>query len=209
VLEPNWEIWEQFMTKGSGNPHFGALDVYDNWAFVPIQDPHGIWRIRLDGSEQHFHEPSAKPDGNMFPWCAIHPVTGRLYTSSYDSPSFLCAYERRTLDYLPQDDISLQKATIPLDRVQGAAFTPRGRIILVRCDDNAMFCYSGLNGYCFGSTTLGNFGSFASEVEDVAVGPWQLNSISTPVHILELDNDIDNTDDFYLHSYSVPDPARL
>lgn len=145
----------------------------------------------------------------MFPWCAIHPVTGRLYTSSYDSPSFVRAYERMTLNYLPQDDIPLQKATMLLDCVQGGTFTPRGRIILARCYDNAVFCYSGLNGHFFGSKELGDFGSFASEVEDVTVRPWQLNNVSTPVHILELDNDIEDTDDFYLHSYSVPDPNRL
>ena len=175
---------------------------------MPLQNPHGIWRIRLDGSEQAFRKPSATIDGNMFPWCAIHLVTGRLYTSSYDTPSFLRAYERMTLKYLPEDDIPLQKVSMSLDRVQGGTFSPRGRLILVRSDDNALFCYSGLSGHCFSAKKLGDFDSSSSEVEDVVVAPWQINNIPTPVHILELDNDA-GTDDFYLHSYAVAAPDRL
>jgi hypothetical protein len=208
ALKPSAQIWRQLIAGGDGNPHFGALDVHDGWVFVPIQKPHGIWRIRLDGSEQAFHKPSAMPDSNMFPWCAIHPVTGLLYTSSYDAPSFLHAYERMTLNHMPEDKIPLQKISMFLDRVQGAAFSPRGRLILVRSDYNAVFCYSGLNGHCFGAKKLGDFGSSFSEVEDVVVASWQINNVRTPVHILELDNDLD-TDDFYLHSYAVPVPDQL
>jgi hypothetical protein len=208
-LAPTAKIWQQMQSTGYTDQHFGALAINDGWAFVPIQHPHGIWRTRLDGSQQSFYTPDITPDGNMFPWCAIHPVTGRLYTSSYDSPSFVRAYDAMTLKYTKEDDIRLQKISMFVDRVQGAVFSPRGRLILVRSGYNAVFSYSGLNGHCFGSRQLGDFGHSGSEVEAVVVTPWQINRVPTPVHILELDNDLVDPDDFHLHSYSVPKPAQI
>ena len=140
------------------SPHFGAPDFFEGWIHVPVQGPHGVWRFRVDGTEQAWRKADELPDGNLFPWCGIHPVTGVLYTINYGAPKTLFAYDRQSLDRRPADDVALEPAPIHLDRVQGGVFTKRGRLILVRSDYNAVFCYSSLNGHCFGAKRLGDFG---------------------------------------------------
>jgi hypothetical protein len=193
---------------GDYDPHFGALAFHAGTLFVPIQKPWGIWRIDLSNGAQTWTRASVMPDENMFPWCAVHPVTGILYTCTYDYPQALRAYDRDTLAYRPQDDIPLSSGPMDLDHVQGGVFTDRGRVILVRYDFNAVFCFSSLNGYCFGAKRTGGFGSTSSELEAVVVRDWQINGIATPVHLLELDGDWDG-DDLYLHSFSIPHPSQL
>jgi hypothetical protein len=79
----------------------------------------------------------------------------------------------------------------------------------VRSDFNAVFCFSSLNGHCFGARQLGDFGSGGSEVESVRLRSWKFAGIPAQVHILELDNDWPSKDDFYLHSFQLPYPERL
>lgn len=191
--------------------HFGAPAYYDGWIYVPIQKPYGIWRFTTDDKVHEWHKARALPEENMFPWCAIHPVTGLFYTCNYDKPNFLRAYDRNTLAYLPQHDIRLGQTPLSLDKVQGGVFTSHGRVIIVRCDFNAVFCFSALNGYCFGAKRLGDFESAGSEVESVTVRPWRFGDRVALVHIMELDNDWQpgETDDLYLHSFSMPNPDCL
>jgi hypothetical protein len=140
----------------------------------------------------------------MFPWCAIHPVTGVLYTSNYgEHPFELNAYDRDTVVYRKGDNIRLGSRPLDIDRIQGAAFTKHGRVILVRYDFGAVFCFSSLNGHCFGAKEIDDY----DEPEAVVLRTWHLEGATTHVHILELANDIE--DDCYLHSYAIPDPARL
>lgn len=198
----------------SWNPHFGAPTHHDGWILIPIQGPRGIWRFRTDGSGGVWRKAADLPEDDLFPWCAVHPVTGILYTSNYDTPTIetpkkIYAYDRLTLTRLAGDDITLGPAPIFVDRVQGGTFTLHGKLILVRSDYNAVFCFSSLNGHCFGAAKLGDFGSDGSEVESVTVRSWQLDGVHAQVHISELDNDLPSEDDFYLHSFQVPDPTRL
>jgi hypothetical protein len=46
-------------------------------------------------------------------------------------------------------------------------------------------------------------------VEGVTVRPWQFDGTQATVHVTELDNDLTSKDDVYLHSYWVPEPARI
>jgi hypothetical protein len=132
-----------------------------------------------------------------------------LYTCNFDTPDRLLAYERESLGRRPADDIRLGASPIYVDRIQGGVFTAHGRVILTRSDYNAVFCFSSLNGHCFGAKKLGDFGSDGSEVEGVAVRAWQFDGTRAEVHILELDNDVVSGDDFYLHSFQVADPGGL
>ena len=104
----------------------------------------------------------------------------------------------------PEHNIGLGSTPIDLDNVQGGTFTDRARLILVRDDFVAVFCFSSLNGHCFGAKLIGEDWS---ESEAVAVRPWNIGGGLAIVHIFELDNDIE--DDCYLHSFGIPDPARL
>jgi hypothetical protein len=138
------------------------------------------------------------------PSCYEHTVHEQLRTSC-QGPG-LCP---GTLTYRPGDDIKIGPVPLDLDNVQGGTFTANGRLILVRSDFNAVFCFSSLNGHCFGAKELGDFGSDGSEVESVTLRSWQFAGVSAQVHILELDNDWPSKDDFYLHSFQLPDPERL
>ena len=207
--------WLAAMAGGTWAPHFGAPGVFDGWVHVPVQGPRGVWRFRVDGTDQKWKIAAVLPtDANfasddLFPWCAVHPVTGLLYTCNYGTPDRLMAYHRETLQRQPAGDFRIGPAPIFIDRIQGGVFTAHGRLILVRSDYNAVFCFSSLNGHCFGAKALGDFGSDGSEVESVAVRSWQFDGTRAEVHILELDNDLPSGDDFDLHSFQVPDPGKL
>jgi hypothetical protein len=202
VPEPFGTTWQ---------PHFGAPAWHGGAIWVPVQGPRGVWRVRADASGQTWQKAVELPDDDLFPWCDVHPVTGVLYTSNYGRSNKVRAYDASGADLVrrPDDDITLGNAPLDLDRVQGGFFTERGRLLLVRCDFNAVFCYSSLNGHCFGAKTLGDFGSNGSEVESVTVRTWKFGSATATVHILELDNDWPSGDDFYLHSYQVPVLSKL
>ena len=93
---------------GEENPHFGALCVHDFVLYVPVQGPRGVWRLDTKTASQTWLKPfalpkdgSPLPENDMFAWCAVHPVTGRLYTSNFRHPKTLYAYDRNTLQYLP------------------------------------------------------------------------------------------------------------
>jgi hypothetical protein len=195
------------------DPHFGPPSFHGGWIYVPIQSPRGVWRFSLNGGEQLWQMASSLPDGDLFPWCAIHPVTGMLYTCNFTEPLFLRAYDPTptALVYSPGDDIRLGSSPIDLDKVQGGVFTAHGRLILVRSSFNAVFCFSSLNGHYFGAKMLGDFGSNFSEVEAVTIRSWQFDGVPAHVHIFELDNDYipPDVDDFYLHSFRVLAPSLL
>jgi hypothetical protein len=199
--------------KPPDDPHYSALCFFQGTLFVPIQRPYGVWRIDLATRQQKWTQATDLPEGNLFVWCCVHPVTGVLYTSIPDFPTTLRAYDRNTLARRPADDIVLRPAPLPLLSVQGATFTDHARVLIVcgsnESPPNTLSCYSSLNGHCFGAILLGNFGSMLSEVQAVTVRSWQIGGAPTPVHVLELDNDVTNPDDLYLHSYNIPDPGRL
>jgi hypothetical protein len=195
---------------GSDSPHFGAGSYYNGSLYIPVQNPMGVWRVVVDGGEQYWHSaPKPPPDGNtnMFPWCAIYPVNGLLYTSNYDSPTVLYAYSvpngTALLEYTPKENIHLPGPyPLPLDGVQGGTFTQHGRVILVRYSFEAVFCFSALNGFCLGAQQLDGY----SETEAVVVRKWPFDGAVAYVHILESFN---TSNGCVLHSYAVPDPVRL
>ena len=188
--------------------HAGAPGFHDGWLYVPVQNPHGVIKVRADFSASEWHPVAVSDDS--FPWCAVNPLNGRLYTSLFPmhNDRKLIAYDRNTLARCPADDIVIGPTSLDLDRIQGGVFTPRGRVLLARADYNGLFCASTLTGHVFGELALGDFGSSGSEVESVTVRPWQFGGTGALVHVLELDNDwgLGGGDDVYLHSYQVPDP---
>ena len=204
-------IAQATIPQGVNGGHVGAPGYHDGWVYVPVQNPYGVWRIRSDFSRSEWH-PVSTTD-NRLSWCDVNPQNGRLYTSMYDifngQTAVLFAYDRNTMQRRPEDDITLGPGTGHVDRIQGGAFTARGRFLLARCDPNAVFCFSAITGHRYGSLYVGDFGSTGSEVESVTVRGWTFGSTTAPVHILELDNDWADPDDCYLHSFWVPDPQRL
>jgi hypothetical protein len=203
-------IAEVAIPQGKQGAHVGAPGYYDGWVYVPVQRPFGVWKVTADLSRAQWWPLTV--DGDQFPWCGVNPLNGRLYTSLSNARNGrgLFAYDRLTMERRPEDDIQLGPSPIPLESIQGGMFTPRGRVLLCGSFPNRVHCFSALTGHCFGSQDLGDFGSSWSEIESVAVRPWQFGGTAATVHLLELDNDpIISGDDCYLHSYSVPQPDRL
>jgi hypothetical protein len=205
-------VAQKKIPQGTKGGHVGAPGFFDGWLYVPIQHPWGVWKATAELASTTFIQTKDKGT-DRFPWCDVNPLNGRLYTSEFDhwnnANGILFAYDKDTLERRPEDDIGLGNTPIHFDRIQGGVFTRHGRLILSRSGPNGVFCFSAATGHCFGGKKLGNFGSTGSEVEGVTVRPWQFNGTPAHVHILELDNDWSNKDDCYLHSYQVPEPARL
>ena len=111
TVSPTSTIWDEMWNDstryddkddwghGHENPHLGALCVYQNTLYVPVQGPRGVWRINLTTAAQTWLHPSKLPDDDLFPWCDVHPATGMLYTANYRTPDALYAYDRDTLQY--------------------------------------------------------------------------------------------------------------
>lgn len=199
------------MKKGDC-PHFGAPGYHDGWIYVPIQlreKARGVWRFRADGTQQEWRKADVLPEGNLFAWCAIHPVTGVLYTCNYDRPSYVRAYDRETVAYRRKDDFPLSPTLLDLDKVQGGALTPRGRVLLVRWDFGAIFCFSSLNGCFCGDLSVSYPDTWFSEIEGVTVRDWCFNRASAQVHILERNIEVPDMDWVNVHSYQVPEPECL
>jgi len=193
--------------------HVGPASYYDGWLYIPIEGPTMVFKIstiNFASSATELH-PATVPKDSL-PWCAVNPLNGRLYGAPSEIPKGgkLFAYDRNTLAPRPEDDIHLGPAPFPLNSIQSAVFTPRGRVILVSSDPNSAFVFSAKTGFCFGGKRLGDLGSIGSEVESVTVRDWYFDGGSrATVHIMELDNDFWNEDDEYLHSYWVPRPELL
>jgi hypothetical protein len=191
--------------------HVGAPGCHAGWVYVPIQRPAAVWKVSTDMS-QHSVTPVDGGD-DLWPWCDVNPLNGRLYTCEYDAFQdgrvALLAYDRNTIERRPDDDLLLAHTPIECKNRQGGVFTRHGRLILSRSGTNGLFCFSSLTGWCFGAQKVGNFGSRGSEVEGVTVREWSFGNRLSMVQLLELDNDTFSEDDCYLHSYAVPDPGRL
>jgi hypothetical protein len=199
---------------GLDSAHIGALGYYDGWLYVPLQHPWGVWKLSATGSAaKWFSVP--KPAHDIFPWCNVNPLNGRLYTSisgpNVPQPPRLFAYDRFTLRRHPEDDITLRPpSALHVLMTQGACFTVGGRVLMVRWQPNALYCFSALTGEFFGQHLPGNYGHSDSELESVTVARRQLSGNRTDIQLLELlelTNDV--ISDCYLHSYHVPDPQRL
>jgi hypothetical protein len=195
------------------NAHIGAPGCFQGSVYVPVQDPFGVWKTDKNFSTQKFTP--AEGGQRRFPWCDVNPLNGRLYTVEdiyNDQKMVLLAYDFKTLERRPEDDIKLGPTPAGFNSEQGGqggVFTRHGRIIISRSGPNTILCFSSLTGHCFGGRKLGDYNSSGSEVEGVTVRPWQFGSTPAHVHVLELDNDFWTKDDCYLHSYNVPEPDRL
>jgi hypothetical protein len=204
-------VGQAYLPASAAGAHVGSPGCHEGWLYIPIQHPYGVWKTTTDFSKAVVI--SAEKGTDRFPWCDVNPLNGRLYTSEFDhwnnANGVLFAYDRETGVRRPEDDLALGPTPIHFDRIQGGAFTRRGRLLLSRSGPNGVFCFSAVTGACFGARHLGDFGSTGSEVEGVTVRSWKFGSTMAYVHVLELDNDWSSKDDCYLHSYSVPEPGRM
>lgn len=115
--------------------HVGDPECYKGTIYLPMQNPHGFLTMNtnLDASSVKWY-PTPKI-GDSHPWCAINPLNGKLYTSSFLGEDLnkseykltLYAYNPDTCKREPDYDIHLKTATV---RVQGGCFSPNGTLFL-------------------------------------------------------------------------------
>jgi hypothetical protein len=126
--------------------HLGDADFHDGLLFVPVErdrtgGPPAIGALRPDLTTLGL---SPLPELDGAPWCAIHPSTGRLYISNFDTDRVEIYEVRTTADSLTltherslrlkyseakDDDIRGQ-----VRRVQGGVISPSGKLYLATDD---------------------------------------------------------------------------
>ncbi len=156
--------------------------------------------------------------GDSFPWVAVDPTNGTLYTSQFGDPGIKKVFRFDTsLNFLKVIYLSL-----PVQRVQGGSISPNGRLFLSSDSsyDIRMFALS--NGQFLGSLSIAVDPSSDEEVEGVAYHDLTLPSGSygdteippscrSQVHVVLLDNDFWSGDDVYfrLSVHAIRRPPRL
>lgn len=196
-----------------------------------------VWKINvnLDPSTQAvlWTEPLTSddrgPHGDLFPWCDINPHNKLLYTCNYSDPEALLAYDASSttndaiMPRCSQADILLKPGGRKPNHVQGACFTRNYRLVLICDEEIGLFgefgveviqVYSTLTGHSLGEM---NFPAKSdpspiftrNELESVRVGWVESSGITSQLQVLELNNEINSTDDIYLWGVTVPSPTTL
>lgn len=139
------DIESVFHLGGNPDDHLGDIDFFDGSIFCAL-DRVGqstdclVVTPHPDGSGWFSSSvPVATGDsgqGNDFPWCAVNPWNGLLYSSRYaDKPHGVrevFAYDRGTGEWAgPDRTIHLSR---PANGVQGGCFSPMGHLYLA-CND--------------------------------------------------------------------------
>jgi hypothetical protein len=201
--------------------HLGAPCATGGWVYVPTQHPDGVWKVSTDLTQSVVLKAEDSPDPDMFSWCSINPWSGLLYTSAFEHPDRLVAYDASAMSngVLPraEPDIPITHGFPATEKVQGAAFTRNFRILMLRDVPNSdgVQCHSTLTGVLQDRYPLDaridetQVFSNPNELEGIFVQTLTTGGQVAHVHVLELDNDDVNADDIYVWHLAVPDPQRL
>lgn len=127
-----------FHLGGDPNDHLGDIDFFDGSIYcalarangkpqclivTPISSGLGWWSSSIT------IETDASGQGSSWPWCAVNPWNGFLYSSRFDQPDGvheIYAYDRTTGEWKgPERTIRLSR---PARNVQGGCFSPRGHL---------------------------------------------------------------------------------
>lgn len=185
--------------------HVGDLDLHGDRIYVALEKPNQLWVLDRDLIPVQQPRRIETTDGH-FAWCAIHPWNGLLYTSTWEGADRLFAHDPATAEAVPGADIALNHV---VDRVQGGAFSPDGRVYLA-CDEKGTAAEAGVHAYSSATGTyLGHLpvevhhgAPKFEEIEGVGYGPRVLGAREYLLHVVLLDQDpIASGDDIHLKSY--------
>jgi hypothetical protein len=210
-----------------GYDHFGDLDCFDGHLYVALEAndsdvPQPPRVCAFDARTLEFVGSAVLAGQGNAPWCAVHPTTGDLYSSTFDT-STLQVYRRGLLGTSQGAVTGLELTHVGefalfrpngspmhLARVQGGAFSRAGHLYLTSDVDGLgvvgidMVC--GRTAFTYPKSDL----PAGAEMEGVTV--WDLDdnrapSISGQVHVVWLDDDV-SADDLYLSHFRVPQDQR-
>jgi hypothetical protein len=123
-----------------GVEHLGDAAAHESLVYVAMEGTDPARVGVFDTALRFLGSAPLGPQATSGPWCAVNPLDGLLYSSSFRT-DHLCAYERSTRTrhgspgFVLQQvrDVPLSTADggmLTLERVQGGAFSPRGHLYL-------------------------------------------------------------------------------
>jgi hypothetical protein len=119
-----------------GIDHFGDCDYWDGRVYVAMEGSNPARVGVFDTDLELIGSAPVADQGTSNPWCAVDPVTGRLFSSPFDTDhlvSYELCIDGRRISLGSSQVVGLRGADgapLALRRVQGGAFTPDGRLYL-------------------------------------------------------------------------------
>jgi hypothetical protein len=202
-----------------GSAHVGDLDYYDGHLYIALEQPKQLLVMSTDFKRRRMFQlsgrkvGSADPLGGTLAWCAVHPITKEVCTTSFGYADALYCYARARGDnYALSSTRYLKPAT---KRVQGGVITPNGKLLLA--SDAKPFginVYSSLTGKYYGRRTfsIDDSATSAEEVEGLTVSPRHgvmVGGNRANVHLVILDNDKPDNDDVFFKHFSLRTKKEL
>ncbi|MCU7877928.1 MAG: hypothetical protein KZQ84_14205 [Candidatus Thiodiazotropha sp. (ex Lucinoma borealis)] len=213
---PGMQQVDYFGVDFIGSDHLGGIDHYKGRIYAALEQPAKVMWVTTDfqssGTDTlKSSSGGSSPQGSSFPWCAVNPWNGLLYSSKFGSADG--APIKEIFAYDPADGFKHKKTLelkSGLKRIQGGVFSNNGHLLLASDHTFDIRCYSALNGAFRGSAAIQIDPGSGEEVEGLTI--WKgISFDGTPaeVHVILLDNDFPSGDDIYFKHYSVPDPDKL
>lgn len=222
-------VWDAAVTSGMpsvldalGYNHFGDPDEHLGNVYVPVEGGAvgAIAQFDLNVGFRGY----ATLSGPKAPWVAVDPTTGLLYTSAFCDVAEVDVYTMQfaadgTLTGLTLNDrralYDPNGVGLTVQAIQGGAFSDHGNLYLVS-DARGSTCASGTAGvYGFEGATMRKEVWFdvpydtgdGEELEGIdirEVTTAGVPGITGQLHVVMLDNDWPDTDDFYFKHYIAP-----
>ena len=206
-----------------GYDHMGDPDVFEDHLYVPLEaneaDVPQPPRICLfDANSLAFRGSAILNAQGGVPWCAVHPVTGDLFSSAFDATQ-LQVYRRAVLADTAGQSVGLELthvggftlhdgggARLDLARVQGGAFSAAGHLYLAcDADDHGVMAFDMVCGRRVFDIPKSSLPA-GSEVEGLTIldlDDTQAPGIRGQVHMLWLNDDV-STDQMHFSHFRVP-----
>lgn len=122
--------------------HLGDSSYHEGRIYVPLEQGPAGSKLGIGVMDTDFQELGivATPEAKEASWCAVHPLSGRLYTSDFDATRLRVyridwesgfSLHREADVRLRVDGFDFKPLMAPFPRVQGGAFAPEGTLYLV------------------------------------------------------------------------------
>lgn len=195
--------------------HMGDLDYYDGRLYVPLEG--SAPAIGVFDTDLNYVTHALLPNAADAPWCAINPVDGHLYTSSFHESvvrKYRMLWIGNTLTLVQVASITLRDSAgrplTTLDRIQGGVFSVAGHLYLV-----SDVAGQGIKGFDLETGRQQanipvRFERPHEELEGIDI--WDLDGglipgINGQIHLQMVDHHWWSDDDFYFEHYQVTEPA--
>jgi hypothetical protein len=193
--------------------HLGDLDYYGGRLYVPLEGSASA--IGVFDTDLHYVTQALLPNATDAPWCAINPVDGHLYTSSFRTSvvrKYRMTWSGNTLALTQVASIALRDSAgkpLTLNRVQGGVFSARGHLYLV-----SDLAGQGIKGFDIetGRQQADIPVAFGDHEELEGIDLWDLDGGQVPgingqIHLQMIGHHWWSDDDFYFKHYRVTEPA--